>query len=834
MHKKTKIIFLLITILFLFIPAVSSSYADPFSSEKLEQVAVVLVVDTSGSMKKTDPQNLRGTASDIFIDLLSPEDYLGVITFNTSVETVLPVDTIGNGEKKRAFQQKLSAKLVSTGDTNYHLALSEAMKQLDGIKQKNIRKIIVFLTDGRPDPDPSRSSDTAFMDNYMHSLWSLVYDLSLRKYPVYSVGLGQEIDPGILKRISLETGGEYQVFNDSAELASGFFKILSNLKNRNNFLNTESMIKKEKNIGFEFDRFTSQITMVFTYPASQPMDVSLIPPAERKHDKGVYVQKTNQYTIITLNGESPDSEGKWTVKIMGNGTVKIYGAKDLIIKTWIEKPFPNDSVSIKEPIEIEAIITGADQKDLYVEASVKKNGVEDVFPVSMNYSNGTYRGIYKKTDQAGTYDISIKVFRGGKLLTVSSVKTSVKILPSLETDFYTLDKKFLSESTTAVTSWLSLSGNRMKPTDDIKIQDYRIKMYYEDGREESFILYDNGLPTSGDVLPNDGVYSCYVKFTVEGETNADLIVNGAFRGESLQLRKSFDRFRIDPPGSLNISMDIDHLFGRKGDVLAVPLILENKSGMTEIISLSTGKSYGFFQPHQVSAEAGTVTEALVSFHLNKDLKEGTFQIPVRISSENPQTRINSELSISVEVVSDIGWFMNLGIRWGTVIIPFILFPPLILLTGLLLYRILVYPETIVRGTLHFHEGADATSEMKKLNLKAFRKSSVRISLNDDGYKSGDHVFDTSYRYAIIFKKNYERGKWNFIEGYKALGKKASAPKLILEITEPGIFQCNGIAYSKKELFHGDIFETAGYTFQYLEDKKEIKFEAGQDLLEGKI
>ena len=46
-----------------------------------EPLSIILLIDISGSMSRTDPQRLRETASGVFIDMLSPEDNLGIFIF---------------------------------------------------------------------------------------------------------------------------------------------------------------------------------------------------------------------------------------------------------------------------------------------------------------------------------------------------------------------------------------------------------------------------------------------------------------------------------------------------------------------------------------------------------------------------------------------------------------------------------------------------------------------------------------------------------------------------------------------------------------------------------
>ena len=72
-----------------------------------KRIAVSLVIDTSGSMEETDPANLRKTAADIFVDMLSPEDYVGIVSFSTEVTELAPMQQVGDATNKQAIKGAL-------------------------------------------------------------------------------------------------------------------------------------------------------------------------------------------------------------------------------------------------------------------------------------------------------------------------------------------------------------------------------------------------------------------------------------------------------------------------------------------------------------------------------------------------------------------------------------------------------------------------------------------------------------------------------------------------------------------------------------------------------
>lgn len=223
MTRKGYRLLTLIVVLTLFFNGMA--FAKPLKDLQAENLAISLVIDTSGSMTRTDPQKLRGQVADIFVDLLNPDDYLGIVTFNSDVDLVIPMAQLYSDKVKDSFKEELEPNLEAKGNTDYLAALDQAKKQLDTLNEPELNKMIVFLTDGEPDPDEI-GKDEEKMKVYMDELWDLVADISKSDYPVFSIGFSDEIDVEVLERIAAETNGELQIFPDDKALNEGLIKTL--------------------------------------------------------------------------------------------------------------------------------------------------------------------------------------------------------------------------------------------------------------------------------------------------------------------------------------------------------------------------------------------------------------------------------------------------------------------------------------------------------------------------------------------------------------------------------------------------------------------------------
>lgn len=202
-------------------------FASPLEELNTDRLAISLVIDTSGSMLNTDPNLLRSQVADIFINLLSQEDYLGIVTFNSQVDLVVPMAKLESQTVRDGMKSQLTGRLQGTGDTDYTSALAAANKQLEELYVANVRKQIIFLTDGRPDPDPINiTANPVRMNEYMTGLWNQVAVIGENEFPVYSIGFSEGIDIDVLNRLAADTGGDVRIYRDSAELDANLIQVL--------------------------------------------------------------------------------------------------------------------------------------------------------------------------------------------------------------------------------------------------------------------------------------------------------------------------------------------------------------------------------------------------------------------------------------------------------------------------------------------------------------------------------------------------------------------------------------------------------------------------------
>jgi VWFA-related protein len=183
--------------------------------EATSPVSMVLVLDSSGSMKKASEQVVAAAAA--FVEALRPEDSMGMLTFADKVDVAHAITT------NRANSLETLAGYKADGGTALYDALCDSMLMLKGLKG---RRAVVVLTDGRDEDNPGTGPGSI---RVWQDVLRLMQDQDVTMFPV---GLGTKIDPERLELLATFTGGEAYFPQDVGELKSEFGRVTENLRHR--------------------------------------------------------------------------------------------------------------------------------------------------------------------------------------------------------------------------------------------------------------------------------------------------------------------------------------------------------------------------------------------------------------------------------------------------------------------------------------------------------------------------------------------------------------------------------------------------------------------------
>lgn len=177
---------------------------------KLTPLSAVVALDTSGSMKKrlADAQ----AAAKSFIDTLSPQDKVQVVSFAREAKL------LGGGADRDSAKAAIG-QTVARGDTALYDALFASVQSL---KDKPGRKAITLLSDGADDDGTGKQLSK-------HSVDDVLALARVVNVPIYTIGVGTEIDEAVLKKVADQTGAMYLLAPQPAELKKLYEKISEQL-----------------------------------------------------------------------------------------------------------------------------------------------------------------------------------------------------------------------------------------------------------------------------------------------------------------------------------------------------------------------------------------------------------------------------------------------------------------------------------------------------------------------------------------------------------------------------------------------------------------------------
>lgn len=112
---------------------------------------IEVVVDASGSLKRTDPEDNRYTALDIFLQTLRENgNKVGSVVFTHQIEENTGLTDMNSKNAKEKLSNQIQSYVPDKGDTNIGLALQTAVDALNS-GDNGSEKIILLLSDGNTD-----------------------------------------------------------------------------------------------------------------------------------------------------------------------------------------------------------------------------------------------------------------------------------------------------------------------------------------------------------------------------------------------------------------------------------------------------------------------------------------------------------------------------------------------------------------------------------------------------------------------------------------------------------------------------------------------------------
>ena len=259
---------------------------------------VRIIIDISGSMVKTDPNNLRQPAMRMLSGLIPRDAYAGVWTFGRYTNMEVKWGKVDDKWRERAVQG--ASAIHSRGQfTNIEGAIKRASVGWDK-PDPDTRRNLILLTDGKIDVAKDYKKNQASREALLSKT---IPQLIKNGVTIHTIALSQFTDEVLLKRMAFETGGSFEIASTAERLQRVFLKMFERAT-------LPDMVPLSDN-RFTIDQSVQEMTLLVfnksgnTTTLTTPEQVSY---TQQKHDSQVSWVKDEGYDLITVT--QPQS-GEW-------------------------------------------------------------------------------------------------------------------------------------------------------------------------------------------------------------------------------------------------------------------------------------------------------------------------------------------------------------------------------------------------------------------------------------------------------------------------------------------------------------------------------------------
>lgn len=430
----------------------SVSAADDIAGDnKTLPYDVRIVVDISGSMKQTDPNNLRISALNLLLELMPEGAQAGIWTFGQYVNNLVPVAPVD--EQWRSQAKVMATKVSSLGlKTNLTGALNDAAWGLSA--DSGFQQSIILLTDGKVDMaasnDPKADAVNALE---RQALMAQV----LEKYRVaganvHTLALSDLADKNLLQQIALETDGLYSQASSAEELMKAFLRAFDQAV-------PAEQVPMEDNT-FSIDDSVNEFTALI-FKRSGGQETALLTPegdrfTQAQHPKTVRWHRDVSFDLVTI--KAPEV-GTWVaeadldpsnrVTILSDLALNVEGVPATIFpgdKLDVEINMINEGVVVKKP----ELLRLTDITMKVVTASGRE-GSKILSDPENPPADGIYReGLYR-LKELGQYQVDViaegRTFQRKRSFSMTMIQpVEITHRPDIEKKVYRIEVRALSDN----------------------------------------------------------------------------------------------------------------------------------------------------------------------------------------------------------------------------------------------------------------------------------------------------------------------------------------------------------------------------------------------------
>lgn len=389
----------------------STSFISVKAAELSSNLDVIFVLDASGSMKASDPEDIRIEAVKMFLDMSQLKgNKVGLVAYSDHIVREHNLNNM-DSEDARNRIKNMASNIPYGQRTDTGAGLLEGVKLLDSEHDKSNKPLIILLSDGKN--DPLRSNEESLKD-----LNEAINICKEKGYPVYTIGLNYDgtVDKEQLNEISNATKGKNYITNTAADLP----KILTDIYADNSKLKVQDKGTLKLDGSFQelkvdipnSNVLEANISMI----SDKPVEVKLINPKGEEisiPSSNAIFTSSKKYSMLKI--VKPEV-GEWTLKVKGVSGSSIKVSYVFNYDIQIEAKFNPMNPNKGDKLNVEAYFVNNGQRitdqELYkgvkgslIIKNLKDNSLKEV---PLNVEEDAFKGEYSIPDNE-KYELKVRV-----------------------------------------------------------------------------------------------------------------------------------------------------------------------------------------------------------------------------------------------------------------------------------------------------------------------------------------------------------------------------------------------------------------------------------------
>lgn len=323
---------------------------------------VVFVLDASGSMEDTDPNNLRFDATKLFLGLLANDgNYVGSVVFSTDIIKTTDIKLVNGTADKNNIESDIESCKVG-GWTGIGTALDKGVEMLNDKGNKDLPSVIILLSDGNSELG---NDDDLKECNELKA--KAINNARKNNIKIYTVGLNSdgEADINELKQISDATSGKCEEVKSAADLKNVFAEFYNLIYGTSTTVIFEGKVPTDGKINKNFkipDAGVEEVNIIISSKSSIN-NIRLDKPSGEKMSVDDVKKITTASKSFSITKITKPEGGEWTLYAEGKAgdDVKIEMVYNdcLSIATEYNE---NDKFVVGDKIQVKGYLFNNDEK----------------------------------------------------------------------------------------------------------------------------------------------------------------------------------------------------------------------------------------------------------------------------------------------------------------------------------------------------------------------------------------------------------------------------------------------------------------------------------------